>query len=391
MPDGNASGPSMFSPLSWRRITTSGSYIPEVDGLRFVAILAVVLFHVPVQIALRSPEAAASNPFWHFISHGSRGVQLFFLISGFILGMPFAAHLLGDRTPVQLSQYFLRRVTRLEPPYIVAILIRLPLLVLLMHKPLRFVLAHGLASLLYVHSLVYGYMSTINPPGWSLEVEIQFYCMAPLFALVYFRLRPAWLRRCLGLLFLLLAGVVQTHFFPEAETTRFTLSIVNYVQYFFGGFLLCDLYLTDWDKIPTHWLWDVSSIVLWAWIFLADGRIVHVVLPVAALAAYVGAFKGLILPRFFRTVLVSAIGGMCYSIYLTHNLAITAVAYALHRPLASTHLSMTTKAGLAYAATIPTVFAFGLALYLLVERPCMDKNWPAKLRQRFSTPKEIHT
>jgi peptidoglycan/LPS O-acetylase OafA/YrhL len=176
---------------SLRRITTSEGYIPEIDGLRFIAILSVVCSHVPAQIPL---EALRKSWIFNPISKGSRGVGLFFVISGFILALPFALNLLRGKPAVSLRRYFLRRVTRLEPPYILTILIRLPLLILVMHKPLHFVLVHGMASLFYVHSLVYGAPSAINPPAWSLEVEIQFYCLAPLLAISYFRLHPTWLR-----------------------------------------------------------------------------------------------------------------------------------------------------------------------------------------------------
>lgn len=92
-----------------RRITTSGSYIPEIDGLCFLAILAVVLYHVPFHIALRSDDQITTSPFWRTISHGERGAQLFFGISGLILGMPAVAcvglvlHVLVERPCMEKS------------------------------------------------------------------------------------------------------------------------------------------------------------------------------------------------------------------------------------------------------------------------------------------------
>jgi peptidoglycan/LPS O-acetylase OafA/YrhL len=230
-------------------------------------------------------------------------------------------------------------------------------------------------------------MSTVNPPAWSLEVEIQFYCLAPVIAWTYFKVQPAWLRRLLGLAFIVGAGLVQSALFPSEPANRFTLSILYYIQYFFAGFLLCDLYLTEWDRIPFHWSWDLLSTLAWAWIFVAAGRQVHVLLPLAILIAYVGAFKGHFYRSLFRTPWVSILGGMCYSIYLTHNLAITSTSYVLHLWLASSHTPDWIKTLVSYLATIPFVLAFGLALYIAVERPCMDKNWPTKLRMRLGWAK----
>ena len=48
---------------------------------------------------------------------------MFFVISGFVLGMPFCKRTLADGPPVNLGRYFLRRLTRLEPPYAISLLI----------------------------------------------------------------------------------------------------------------------------------------------------------------------------------------------------------------------------------------------------------------------------
>ena len=368
-----------FSFGSLRRITTSGKYIPEIDGLRFVAIAAVVLFHLPVQLPLHSPALDKTDTLWHLISHGGRGVELFFLISGFILALPFASQFLLGSKQVNLQQYYLRRVTRLEPPYIVSILVRLPLLVLVMHQHLAQVAVHGLASLVYLHSLIFSSPSTVNPPAWSLEVEIQFYCLAPLFAWAYFSLRPKWFRRACAIAFILLAGILQIHFFGDVGNTRASLSILNYVQYFFSGFVLCDLYLTDWQRLPAHWAWDIVSTIAWCWIFVADGNQVQLFLPLVALVAYIGAFKGAVFSWFFRLQLVSLIGGMCYSIYLTHNLAIAGARSLLHRLVLSAVTPVWEKTLVTYVIAAMMALVLGFLLYITVERPCMDKAWPTKL------------
>ena len=72
---------------SFRRITTSGGYLAEVDGLRFVAIALVVVYHIIGYLGTSPPWAV-----FEWIRHyGRYGVHLFFAISGFILAVPFAA------------------------------------------------------------------------------------------------------------------------------------------------------------------------------------------------------------------------------------------------------------------------------------------------------------
>ncbi len=94
--------------LQFRRITTQKRFIPEIDGLRFVAISSVVLLHI--YAALESGNVAV--PWAMDVDLPKRGVELFFAISGFILGVPFASHRLLQAPKVNLKQYFLRRLTR---------------------------------------------------------------------------------------------------------------------------------------------------------------------------------------------------------------------------------------------------------------------------------------
>ena len=88
-----------------------------VDGLRGVAVLLVVLRHV-----FRSD---VFGELWlHQINLGRMGVQLFFVISGFVIGA-----LLTDRAsdPRTLARFMARRMVRLSPPYFAAIALVLAL------------------------------------------------------------------------------------------------------------------------------------------------------------------------------------------------------------------------------------------------------------------------
>jgi peptidoglycan/LPS O-acetylase OafA/YrhL len=108
-----------------RRITRDGTWIPETDGLRFLAIVSVMLFHFSGELQQRSGHLISIEPRydWLFsmIGNGDRGVRLFFIISGMILAMPFARQYLLQAKKVSLRKYYMRRLTRLEPPLQTAI------------------------------------------------------------------------------------------------------------------------------------------------------------------------------------------------------------------------------------------------------------------------------
>ena len=117
------------SRINLSRITNSGNFIPEIDGLRFVAIITVVLFHLYGFIENKDGSIYSTNYNFDFIANflknGNFGVELFFVLSGFILGLPFAKHYLKDSKKLSLKSYFLRRVSRLEPPYIIVMFLLL--------------------------------------------------------------------------------------------------------------------------------------------------------------------------------------------------------------------------------------------------------------------------
>src|SRR5438552_4327303 len=171
--------------FNFRRITTQKRFIPQIDGLRFVAISSVVFFHLYASL---NHGGAVQNAAFDPVSVGilsKRGVELFFAISGFILGVPFASVYLRGAPKINLKQYFLRRLTRLEPPYILSLLIWAGILLVVAHQSGREILPHLLASMAYLHNLIYNGDSTINVVAWSLEVEVQFYVLVPLLAGIF--------------------------------------------------------------------------------------------------------------------------------------------------------------------------------------------------------------
>src|SRR3984893_5899838 len=197
------------------RETSSGRFIPEMDGLRFAAIGMVILFHLNAYLTAKSPFYSTAPPNSDWLAQaalvGFRGVELFFVISVFILGLPFAASYLKGATPVNLRKYYLRRLTRLEPPYIAALLVLYILALTVKGVPPASFYPHLAASIFYLHSLIYGTFSPAMGVAWSLEIEVQFYLLVPLLTLL-FAIKSRALRRSSIVLLILSALTAQALF-----------------------------------------------------------------------------------------------------------------------------------------------------------------------------------
>ena len=81
-----------------------------------------------------------------------------------------------------------------------------------------------------------------------------------------------------------------------------------------------------------------------------------------------------------RYPLMSTIGGMCYSIYLTHRTTILVLEVLLVR----LHLPFAVWLGVSLFVVTPVAMAVGAVYFVLIERPCMDPGWPGKLVGWFS-------
>ncbi len=149
-----------------------------------------MLFHV-YYLAMHVPGIALAGSTFDFlfwpISHGFLGVQLFFVISGFILGLPFASHFLTNGPAVKVGRFYFRRLTRLEPPYVLALLLIYAAAIVMhnVHTREPGFMAGLPLRLGYAYLLVRGAPPTLDGVTWTLEIEVQFYLLAPLLARVF--------------------------------------------------------------------------------------------------------------------------------------------------------------------------------------------------------------
>jgi peptidoglycan/LPS O-acetylase OafA/YrhL len=371
-----------------RRRTSGQDTIRPIDGLRFFAIATVVGFHANIcacrakfpGIADQDLAGRMSDSFLtQVLNRGNVGVPIFFALSGFILGLPFARHQLQGAPKIRLGPYFERRLSRLEVPYIFSLLI---VGLGQLASGLGFSFLHFFASALYVHMLVFGTHSTVNPVSWSLEIEVQFYCIAPLLFGV-FALKDLRLRFLVYFAITAPSIAMRALFDEQLSGVHLDQSILGYGFYFIVGLVALELYFSGTlatDK-PKRYVFDaigIISMVALLWPADMSKLASALIFPPACIGLFVAAFRGVVLGWFFSNEYVVVLGGTCYSIYLLHYAVMVFLAKAFGASIVLPGpLWLTTFAFL--GLLVPLSIAPCLVFFVLIERPCMNRDWHRRL------------
>lgn len=367
------------------RITSGGKVIREIDGLRFLAIFPVVVQHLSERLERNTviPFRAGSEfDIATFITNrGFIGVYIFFIISGFILAKPFASFRLKGGKEISLRSYYVRRVTRLEPPYIIVMVLVSLALMVMGYYSWSDLYPHLIASIFYLHSIIYESWSFINPPVWTLEIEVQFYIVAPFLALALFAIKNNILRRVSLIALILTLLVLQDYFNVTQGYT--ILTILAHIHYFVIGFLLVDIYLNEWErgfhrKSVFNYLALLSfagAMISWSWDHHLMNRILF---SVFLFMLVYSVFRSTWVNKFFTMPWITAIGGMCYTIYLIHLPIIEfLIQYTRYVYVSDVFII---NFILQLLIHLPVLLGFSIIFFLLVEKPCMHKDWPKQLK-----------
>ncbi|MEX0314226.1 MAG: acyltransferase family protein [Allomuricauda sp.] len=344
--------------LDWFARKSSQRFIPEIDALRFFAIIPVMLVHFSGALLSHNSSFDRAlidqeNNLRHILIQGNFGVHLFFAISGFILTLPFLRNINGN---ISLKKYFLRRLIRIEPPYLIAITIFLVTHIALQEQSIAFLLERYFASFFYVHSAWFSSSSYILPVAWSLEIEVQFYLLMPL--LIYFIkfLKTAYWRAFIYILLLLTSIFIDI--LPFSDLNDFML-------FFLAGIISADIYLNI--NIKKSVLWDFVFAICMFSFFAFNIDPLRFFLLVGIIVA---SFNVVWLRKFLNNRLVTVIGGMCYSLYLLHY-----PLYHLMMKLFSNMFTVSNSFEWTYLVQsiifVPISIVIMGGYFLLVEKPFM--------------------
>lgn len=161
------------------QLASSSDHLMGLDGLRAIAALSVFGVHFNQMIGLDATAGPFELKRW--LANGNTGVALFFVLSGFLLSLPFWKHAFAQGSKVDIKEYFLRRLARILPAYYLCLGGLLTIMAFRGSAPsLNNVLSH----LLFLHNINDWHILSLNSPFWTLAVEMQFYLILP--AIMYF-------------------------------------------------------------------------------------------------------------------------------------------------------------------------------------------------------------
>lgn len=327
-----------------------------LQGLRFVAASLVVAMHASLYMAQRTQGASATD-YWHA---GGFGVHIFFVISGFVMGM--SSPVTGRWGAVNMAAaktFLLRRLIRVVPMYWLYTLAKLAVLLLLPTLALRSHLdpAHLLASFAFwPHRDSAGIFFPLLQVGWTLNFEMLFYAV---YAAALALGAPAlvWTLLCYaGLLGLAALGG------PDSAWAFWAQSI--FLEFALG--LVLATPRSPWARLrpPVAFVVCALGWGLWAWSPLPPGwpGVLVSGLPAALIVA-----GTLGLEPWFQHARVAAWltrgGDISYAIYLGHTFVVPLVVAALVKvgwP----------SAALAAVLSLLLVPLIADPIYRWIERPC---------------------
>jgi peptidoglycan/LPS O-acetylase OafA/YrhL len=217
-------------------------HLREVDALRGIAILLVFCYHCDSVVR---PDARGAGPLFAFVRAGHTGVSLFFVLSGFLLAMPFIAEAEGGRH-VRRREYALRRAMRILPMYYLALLVALG-----WSTPIA-QWASSWPFLVFLNPLAGPYaLWPFSIGWWSLATEVQFYVLLPLIALAFGRSRRVTLALLAGYAVAYLA-VATGLVLPGIEPWLRAQSVVGRGPLFLCGILAAWFYRRHGDAVRTR-------------------------------------------------------------------------------------------------------------------------------------------
>ncbi len=378
--------------------TTTTPDTAALDGLRAVAVLLTMGFHI-VELTLSqskdSGRFATLQQFRPVTDFGQTGVELFFVLSGFLLFIPYVRAMLNASPLPSPRKFFVRRALRILPAYWVS----LTLFVLFIEPQFQAPDQRLNLTLHYLllHDSAKETLRSINAPYWTMAVEVHYYLLLPLLGAAIWgagRKGQAWLGAA-GLLALVALSPIyfnqlRTPYPPPSDTVVRVFYVAGFLVVFAVGMAISWFYVAYRAgrlAIDPALVQRGSKLAgVWGILILATYAAFSLALSVTHPAVMefnriwrewplAAAYGGILLGTLFgwplwRRVLTSPplrfIGIISYSLYIWNEVAYRRLIVPLALNIGDDRLAL-----LVMVLLSPLIVAFAFGFYTLVERPFM--------------------
>lgn len=319
--------------------------IANIDILRGIAAISVTIFHL-------TGSSGLSTSIKEIGKYGYLGVEIFFVISGYIL--PYSMQKMNYH-----QKYFfkllLKRIVRIDPPYLVIILITLLLI---------YITKRSIPSYISIFTHL-GYLNGIlnlewiSPTFWTLALEFQFYILIGLFYRIFIE-KSIFLSLLTMVSILLLSFIVPSSFLP------------HHFGFFAMGILLFRFQI---GKIPTLIFW-LANLILVLFISYNNGLFESIIAFLTVIfILYFPDSKNILLKKCLLWL-----GMISYSLYLVHwEIGRAVIAVTKHIPLVSNFESLRLMVG------IGASLLFAWFFFYLIESPSIKLSKRLKLINNAKT------
>lgn len=333
--------------------TNIKGYRKDIDGLRAIAVVAVIAFHFGI------------------LPNGFLGVDVFFVISGYLITGIIYREIINNR--FSITNFYLRRTKRILPLTLFVVLVALLIGMFVMLPDDFENLAQSIvATNLFANNVLQAittknYWDVVNEfkplmHTWSLGVEEQYYAVYPLMLLLIGRHHKKWLLPALKML-----GITSLvlYFLPFKAFDKFYYLPFRFFELVLGG--IAALYLKDKVVIHNYSGFFVTGLVLILFagqIFLPSqfALLVAVVLTLAVIVTY--NEESMVSSFILQNKLSVAIGLISFSLYMWHQVVLAYSRYFLFQKPQLAHMVL-------MFLGIVTLSVFS---YYTIERPFRNKN-----------------
>lgn len=358
-------------------------FIPALSGIRGVAASWVVLAHTPELMKVLFPASDINS--FAIVNHSYLGVDLFFVLSGFVLSLVYSKGFFQNGLK-ETGAFYSARILRIWPLNFVTLCMVaivgavIPILGSVMHDVPSFI-----ASALLVQQWIYRRTGIWNVPAWSLSAEALAYVVFPVIVIGVARIRSAS-----GLLLLMCASLAFfgiTNWYMHGDTVGLNVGNLGaftrcLCEFSAGVLLFHAAQKSDLSQRVMRGI-EILSIAL---VCLGIWTPMTILAPFGFCGLIFSCYRGGSIAHVLSQRIILWLGAISFSLYLTHWLVLQIFRFAATETNAS-QWNLGERVAFIFVCAA-TILLFAHMTYLLVEGPShrfakyMKRRALAKLEPR---------